>query len=402
MQEIFLSALRGIGTLDRPAGFKPWLYRIAHNACIDHMRRRATGRGGVDRRQRAPPGRGDPPLPAGRRATPRSPRRRTSATCARRSAASRRAGRDPGAARAGGAVVRRDRRADEHLASPPWRACCSAPGAACATSTARSRPASAAVRMRTVMAQTVEGVGRLQGPAGAGPPSPRLRGMPARRVRDGPRAAARGRAAGACAPAFPASRRCCRCPGSSTGARRRPAGLSIGDRPALVEPGSPPAPPAPPSPLTRRRRSLTSPSRPGRASSTPPPRSRRQPRSWPRRRSSAAAASSRTGLAPSRPVRAAHGGEAGRRRARRRASCRPGRARSSPLRCPCPSHRSRPARRRWSCHPRPCCPPHLPRPQLPADARRAGARAVRRASRRESAAPVEPSRLSDAARPTRR
>jgi RNA polymerase sigma factor (sigma-70 family) len=40
VQEIFLSALRGIGTLDRPAGFKPWLYRIAHNACVDHMRRR--------------------------------------------------------------------------------------------------------------------------------------------------------------------------------------------------------------------------------------------------------------------------------------------------------------------------------------------------------------------------
>ena len=43
VQEIFISALRGIGTLDRPAGFKPWLYRIAHNACIDHMRRRWKG-----------------------------------------------------------------------------------------------------------------------------------------------------------------------------------------------------------------------------------------------------------------------------------------------------------------------------------------------------------------------
>jgi RNA polymerase sigma factor (sigma-70 family) len=38
-QEVFLSALRSIGTLDRPAGFKPWLYRIAHNTCVDHMRR---------------------------------------------------------------------------------------------------------------------------------------------------------------------------------------------------------------------------------------------------------------------------------------------------------------------------------------------------------------------------
>ena len=39
VQEVFLSALRGIDGLDRPAGFKPWLYRIAHNACVDHMRR---------------------------------------------------------------------------------------------------------------------------------------------------------------------------------------------------------------------------------------------------------------------------------------------------------------------------------------------------------------------------
>ena len=39
VQEVFLSALRSIGTLDRPAGFKPWLYRIAHNTCVDHMRR---------------------------------------------------------------------------------------------------------------------------------------------------------------------------------------------------------------------------------------------------------------------------------------------------------------------------------------------------------------------------
>ncbi|MGH2978376.1 MAG: RNA polymerase sigma factor [Solirubrobacterales bacterium] len=39
VQEVFLSALRSIETLDRPAGFKPWLYRIAHNTCVDHVRR---------------------------------------------------------------------------------------------------------------------------------------------------------------------------------------------------------------------------------------------------------------------------------------------------------------------------------------------------------------------------
>jgi RNA polymerase sigma factor (sigma-70 family) len=41
VQETFLSALRSIGNLDHPTGFKPWLYRIAHNACIDQVRRRA-------------------------------------------------------------------------------------------------------------------------------------------------------------------------------------------------------------------------------------------------------------------------------------------------------------------------------------------------------------------------
>jgi len=48
VQETFLSALRAIGTLDRPAGFKPWLYRIAHNTCVDHVRRGGTKEVPVD------------------------------------------------------------------------------------------------------------------------------------------------------------------------------------------------------------------------------------------------------------------------------------------------------------------------------------------------------------------
>ena len=43
VQEVFLSALRSIDRLDRPSGFKPWLYRIAHNTCVDHMRRTHRG-----------------------------------------------------------------------------------------------------------------------------------------------------------------------------------------------------------------------------------------------------------------------------------------------------------------------------------------------------------------------
>jgi RNA polymerase sigma factor (sigma-70 family) len=39
VQEVFISALRNIGTLESPAAFAPWLHRIARNSCIDHLRR---------------------------------------------------------------------------------------------------------------------------------------------------------------------------------------------------------------------------------------------------------------------------------------------------------------------------------------------------------------------------
>jgi RNA polymerase sigma factor (sigma-70 family) len=38
-QEIFVSALRRMGQTDRPIAFKPWIYEIAKNACIDQFRR---------------------------------------------------------------------------------------------------------------------------------------------------------------------------------------------------------------------------------------------------------------------------------------------------------------------------------------------------------------------------
>lgn len=38
-QEVFLSALRRMRDTDRPIAFKPWLYEIAKNACIDQFRR---------------------------------------------------------------------------------------------------------------------------------------------------------------------------------------------------------------------------------------------------------------------------------------------------------------------------------------------------------------------------
>src|ERR1051326_1073850 len=38
-QEVFVSALRRMRQTERPIAFKPWIYEIAKNACIDAFRR---------------------------------------------------------------------------------------------------------------------------------------------------------------------------------------------------------------------------------------------------------------------------------------------------------------------------------------------------------------------------
>ena len=38
-QEVFVSALRRMRETERPIAFKPWVYEIAKNACIDQFRR---------------------------------------------------------------------------------------------------------------------------------------------------------------------------------------------------------------------------------------------------------------------------------------------------------------------------------------------------------------------------
>lgn len=38
-QEVFISALRRLRKTERPIAFKPWIYQIAKNACIDELRR---------------------------------------------------------------------------------------------------------------------------------------------------------------------------------------------------------------------------------------------------------------------------------------------------------------------------------------------------------------------------
>jgi RNA polymerase sigma-70 factor, ECF subfamily len=43
-QQIFLKMVRGLGRLKNVALFEPWLFRIARNASLDHLRRRRTRR----------------------------------------------------------------------------------------------------------------------------------------------------------------------------------------------------------------------------------------------------------------------------------------------------------------------------------------------------------------------
>ena len=38
-QEVFIAALRRLRATERPIAFKPWIYEIAKNACIDEFRR---------------------------------------------------------------------------------------------------------------------------------------------------------------------------------------------------------------------------------------------------------------------------------------------------------------------------------------------------------------------------
>src|ERR1044072_1707782 len=39
LQDVFLRAYRALRNVDRPVTLRAWLYRVAHNRCIDHLRR---------------------------------------------------------------------------------------------------------------------------------------------------------------------------------------------------------------------------------------------------------------------------------------------------------------------------------------------------------------------------
>ena len=88
-QEVFVSALRRMRETERPIAFKPWIYEIAKNACIDQFRRSRRAEEVSLRGRRGPRARATTAGSSGptRRPTPRSPPSRTSTTCAARSAA---------------------------------------------------------------------------------------------------------------------------------------------------------------------------------------------------------------------------------------------------------------------------------------------------------------------------
>ena len=90
-QEVFVSALRRMRQTERPIAFKPWVYEIAKNACIDAYRRgRRAEEVSFDADDRLTPRTTAGSSPRSPSLTPPSTPSRTSTTSAARSAGSRR------------------------------------------------------------------------------------------------------------------------------------------------------------------------------------------------------------------------------------------------------------------------------------------------------------------------
>ena len=106
LQEVFAAAFNAICADDRPINARPWLYRIARNRCLNHLRRpQPTGQDSMDVFERdggrhhgrhRPPARGVPPDRGRRADLPGDPAHRAPAPRDRR------------------AVLRPDRRGDGH------------------------------------------------------------------------------------------------------------------------------------------------------------------------------------------------------------------------------------------------------------------------------------------------
>ena len=130
VQEAFMSALRSLRRSEQEIVFRPWIYEIAKNACIDHLRRaRRAQEVSIDSDDFSPV-RGEPDLAGGdrhrRRSGPPEPAR-VAAHGVPRPAPD--AARNPCHERARGPVLRQHRRVGWASREAPSRACSSAPGA---------------------------------------------------------------------------------------------------------------------------------------------------------------------------------------------------------------------------------------------------------------------------------
>src|SRR3954447_22084998 len=110
-QEVFVSAMRRMRQTERPIAFKPWIYEIAKNACIDAFRRsRRTEEVSYDAEERLAPN--DYRRLLGLRRVAGRGRHRQGghrAPAGRVRRAVGHASRDPGHARARGSLLPRDR-----------------------------------------------------------------------------------------------------------------------------------------------------------------------------------------------------------------------------------------------------------------------------------------------------
>lgn len=68
VQDVWMSVARGLRTLDDPARFGPWVYRILARRCADEIRRAKRGRRGAPARENADSGHGGDEIDALRRA----------------------------------------------------------------------------------------------------------------------------------------------------------------------------------------------------------------------------------------------------------------------------------------------------------------------------------------------
>ena len=148
VQDVFMSALRSLRATERDVAFKPWVYEIAKNACIDHLRRsRRTSEVSIDSEDFSPGDEGR--LFRDRASTDAAYSTREDLDVLKMAFSDlpRHSARCSSAASWRDSPTTRSRAAQASRA-PRWRACSSAPGGPSRTGSTISLPASAASACR--------------------------------------------------------------------------------------------------------------------------------------------------------------------------------------------------------------------------------------------------------------